>query len=133
MAAPEGNTNAEQWTLEKAQALFDQAKAYSIADDYDFVGEIAKKCGAYIDIFTYLVKKFPELKSDWKQIKRNCESNCFSNAKKGTINPSVAIMNLKANYNWSDRTDVTSKGKKVEVPSAATTIVFKKFNDGEQS
>lgn len=114
MSAPKENNNAEKWNLEQATKLFDDAIDLSESDEYDFLGEIAKKLNSYIDVFDYLVDKFPELKGKKNQLKRNCEANCFSNSKKGKINVAVGIVNLKSNHGWTDRNDITTKGEKVD-------------------
>jgi hypothetical protein len=104
-----GNKNAERWGLRKAKAFFKVALSLSFDLKYDFLGEIAKEMGTYIDIFDYLSIKFPMLQSIKTQIKRNCEANCFSNAKKGKIKEASAIVNLKSNHGWVDRQKVTGE------------------------
>ena len=104
-----GNKNAERWGLRKARAFFKEALTLSFDLKYDFMGEIAKQMGSYIDIFDYLSVKFPTLQSIKTQIKRNCEANCFSNAKKGKIKEASAIVNLKSNHGWVDRQKVTGE------------------------
>lgn len=103
--APENNKNAEKWTFEEAEKLLQQAVELSFNEGYDFIGEVAKKLNTYIDVFDYLTDKFPELEKYKKQLKRNCEVNCFSNGKNGNIVPSLAIMNLKSNHGWTDRVE----------------------------
>ena len=103
MGAKEGNKNAEVWTIENARELFDSALELSKADDYDFIGEIARDLNTYRDIFIYLVEKFPELDDVHKTILSNLEANCFSHIKKGKIKEASGIVNLKSNYKWTDR------------------------------
>lgn len=124
MAAPLENINAERWTIEEATKLFNDALELSNSDDrdYDFIGEIARKLKTYKDIFGYLSTKFPQLKQIHNEIISNCEANCFYNGKKSNIVPSLAIMNLKSNHGWTDRTDVTTKDKEI---NSTPTIVFK--------
>jgi hypothetical protein len=129
MSAPEENLNAEKWTIEIAKELFKQALELSKNRDYDFIGEIARDLDQYKEIFTYLSNKFPALKNYHKRIISNCEANCFYNGKKQNITPSLAIMNLKSNHGWTDRTDVTTKDKEI---NTTPTIVFKKFNDEQE-
>lgn len=123
MAAPEGNNNAEVWTEEKAKELFENALAKSTENEYDFIGEIARDLGTYREVFTYLSDKFNSLKNIHKQILSNLEANCFSHSKKGTINTAVGIVNLKSNYGWTDKTDVTTGGEKLP-QNTSPTIVF---------
>lgn len=111
MAAPQENTNAEKWTLEDATNFMDKAVEISNKKGFDFIGEVAKEQGSYIDVYDYIIDKFPTLKDKKTIIKRNCETNCFSSGKKGDIVPSLAIMNLKSNHGWTDRSESTIKGK----------------------
>lgn len=112
----EGNTNAEKWSEEKATDLLVSAAEKSKSLEYDFIGEIAKELDTYIDVFDYLVEKFPKLKRYKVQMKRNCETNCFSNIKNEKINTAAGIMNLKSNHGWTDRiqNDVTTGGDKLQ-------------------
>lgn len=112
------NKNAEKWTFAEAEEFLLEALKLSKNDEYDFIGEVAKAMDSYIDIFDYLISKFPELKYIKNHIKRNCEANCFSSGKKGDINTAMAIVNLKSNHGWTDRVDTTSKNEKV-----TTTII----------
>ena len=131
MEKMKGNKNAEKWTFEEAEELLKKAIEISKKRDYDFIGEVAKKQGTYKDFYNYIVNKFTELKPLLKQIKANCESNCFYNGKKGNIVPSMAIMNLKSNHGWTDRveTDVTTKGKEI---NNTPVINFVKSDDDQQ-
>ena len=106
MAAPQENKNAEKWTFEEAEKFLLQAVELSESENFDFIGEVAKKMKSYIEIFDYLIDKYPTLKQLKTQMKRNCEVNCFSNGKKGSIIASMAIMNLKSNHGWTDRNTV---------------------------
>ncbi len=115
----EGNNNAEKWTLEKAQEFYNNALELSKDKQYDFIGEIARDLDQYIDLFDYLIDKFPQLKSLKDRIMNNCAANCFSNGKKGDIVPSMAIMNLKSNHGWTDRVDNTTKDKEI----STTTVI----------
>jgi len=112
--APEDNKNAEIWDKETAEQFMIDSVEKSKSDDYDFIGEVAKDMDQDKGVFDYIIKKFPELKKYKKRIKNNCEVNCFRNGKKGKINTAIAIVNLKSNHNWTDRQDMTSKGKKLE-------------------
>ena len=114
--APNGNKNAEQWTIEEATKLFDNAIALSNDDEFDFIGEVARELGTYRDIFGYLADKYNVLNVKHKIILSNLEANCFSHAKKGTIKEATAIVNLKSNYKWTDRADVTTDGEKINIP-----------------
>lgn len=110
------NKNAEKWTLNNSLELFEKclktAKDTSL-DCNDFIGEVAQVNGVTITTLDYIKNKFPELETIYKEIKSNCEANCFRNGKKGNIIPSLAIMNLKSNHGWTDRLDTTTKNKEV--------------------
>ena len=114
MAAPYENKNAEQWNLEDSTKLFNEAVELSLDDEYDFIGEIARDLKVYRDLFGYLSKKYVELDNMHKTILSNLEANCFSHAKKGTIKEATAIVNLKSNYKWTDRADLTTDGEKIQ-------------------
>lgn len=113
MAAPYENKNAEQWNLDDSIKLFTKAKELSLLDEYDFIGEIARELGVYRELFTYLSKKYADLECLHKTILSNLEANCFSHAKKGSIKEATAIVNLKSNYKWTDRADLTTNNEKI--------------------
>lgn len=102
----EGNKEAEKWTKELAIELFDDAIALTKGNEFDFIGEVAKAQNTYIDLYDYLVEKFPDLRHKKTELKRNCEAACFANGKKGRINTAMAIVNLKSNHGWTDRNNI---------------------------
>ncbi len=123
-----GNTNAEKWTEELANKIFDLALQKANETDkytkdertieyykYDFIGEVARNIGYYKSLFTELKNKFPQLRSKHNQLVETLEANCFCNSKKGIIREATAIVNLKANHGWSDATriDHTTKGEQI--------------------
>lgn len=124
------NQYIETWTIEEATELFDKAIKlsrkkidYVVKDDfvigyeYHFLGEIATsdEIDQYSDVFKYLKDKFPSIRPMYNKLKAKLESNCFSDAKKGVIKDSMAIMNLKANYKWSDRPQEEVKDNSVTI------------------
>jgi len=124
-----GNQYKEHWTFEKAKELFEKAlglarqkESYSKGEysvkgySFHFLGEIASELDTYLDVFTYLIDKYNELKEPYKKLKTRLESNCFADSKKGIIKEASAIMNLKSNYGWTDRmqNDHTTQGEKIE-------------------
>lgn len=116
--APKNNKNAEKWTHKEAKEFMKKAVSISEGKEYDFIGEVAKELGTYHKIFDYLSNKFSDLKHLKDLIISNCEVNCFSNAKKGEIVASVAIMNLKSNHRWTDRLDNTSSDGSMGPPKS---------------
>lgn len=124
------NKNAELWTFEEALNLFNESVIKSKESEYDFIGEIARDLGTYRDVYDYLVKKFDELKPLHKTILQNLEANCFSHAKKGKIKEATAIVNLKSNYGWRDRQDITTNEK--PITSHEHKVIFEDYeNDSE--
>lgn len=109
-----GNLNAEKYDEDEAIKIFGLAIQIAKESKLDFIGEVANEQGIYLDIYDDLIQRFPHLKILHKKLKRTCEANCFTNAKKGKIHAGVAIMNLKSNHQWTDRvenkTDITSGG-----------------------
>ena len=122
MAAPEKNKNAEKWTHKEAKEFMEKAVSISESKEYDFIGEVAKELKTYHKIFDYLSNKFTDLKHLKDLIISNCEVNCFSNAKKGDIVASVAIMNLKSNHKWTDRLDNTSSDGSMSPPKTLAEL-----------
>jgi hypothetical protein len=118
-----GNKNAEKWTLEDSIALFEESiellnekESVKIngnsfdAYKYDFIGEIAKELKTFKEIFSHLLKRFPEeLKDYHKLLITNVEQNCYHNTKKGAIREATGIVNLKSNHKWTDRLDQTTQ------------------------
>ena len=132
MAAPYGNRNAEKWTFRKAIRLFHDAielsnetesyflkvneKAVEVKGyKFDFIGEISGELGTYHQMITqHLPNRFPRLERLKNQLLSNLERNCYVNGKKGSIKEASAIMNLKSNYRWTDRNDITTKDKEIK-------------------
>jgi hypothetical protein len=118
------NKNAEKWSEE--DAIVFMSKAIELSNDkikkYDFIGEIARDMGSYRDIFTYLKDKFKSCKVLYNILSSNLEANCFSHGKSGDIVPAMAIMNLKANYKWSDRVETTLQGGDKPIETKQTII-----------
>jgi hypothetical protein len=114
-----GNTNAEVWTLEEAEKLFNEAENivkrkcdYNINGkdvkgyEFDFMGELVDELDVYRELMTkHLPNRFPLLKHRLDSIISKLETNCYSNVKKGIINTAAGIVNLKSNHKWTDRTE----------------------------
>jgi len=131
VGAPYGNRNAEKWTFKKAIQLFKDAidlsneketsflkvgeRAVEVKNyKYDFIGEISGELGTYHKMITHhLPNRFKSLERVKNQLLSNLERNCYSNGKKGAIKEASAIMNLKSNYHWTDRNDITTKDKEI--------------------
>lgn len=120
--APKENKNAEKWTKEESVSFMDEALELSYNEDYDFIGEIAKKLRVDKGTFDYLIDKFPNLKSVKKHMLSNCEANCFRNSKKGNINTAVGIVNLKSNHGWTDRAETTLQGGDKPIQTTVTKL-----------
>jgi hypothetical protein len=120
MGAKEGNRNAEKWTFKEAEKMFINALALSERDEYDFIGEIAKKLKTYREVFVYLSNKYTELNSLNKSIHGNLEANCFSHIKKGKIREASGIINLKSNYGWTDRQQIDQN---INIPNLPDIVI----------
>lgn len=129
MSKMKDNKNAEKYDLEESKKLFLEAVEISENDDFDFIGEIAKKQGTYHKLYHHLIGRFPELKKLYEQIKGNCETNCYSNGKRGNIVPSLAIMNLKSNHGWTDRVENTVEGGENPVKTQSISPITWVDND----
>jgi len=121
MAAPKYNTNAKKYSFQDAEEIFNKAielsknkTDYIVSNqkikgyEYHFIGEVAtsEELDTYTDIFKYLKEAHPGLINLYNKLKNRLEANCFSDSKKGIIKEATAIMNLKSNYNWTDRQQV---------------------------
>lgn len=128
-----GNQYDEHWTIERAKEFMEEAVKLSNSKEFDFIGEVAKEQGSYKEVYNYLVDKFPELNNLLKQIKSNCECNCFYNGKMGKIVPSLSIMNLKSNHGWTDRIqqDLKHDGK-IQVDKIKVEIVSGSINKDDK-
>lgn len=110
----EGNKNAEVWSEEMANEIFEQVLELSFEDKYDFIGEVCRDLRISRHQLRHLVTRFPYLSFCYEQIKNNLEANCYTNAKKGKIKEATAIINLKANHKWKDRVDSTTDDKPIQ-------------------
>lgn len=134
--APIENKNAETWTLEEAEKIFNKAIELSkrkieyivqqkkvMGFEYHYIGEIATsdEIDSYTDIFKYLKNAQPKTINLYNKLKSKLEANCFSDSKKGIIKEATAIMNLKSNYKWTDRIDNTTKDQ--PITSITRTII----------
>ena len=131
--APEENKNAEKWTEEEAKSFLEKAIQVTKDNGFDFIGETASKMDSYREIFVYLKDKSKECKRLYKRLLQECESNCFSHAKKGDIVPSLGIINLKSNHGWTDRVDQTTKGEEFKPSSPLEVQVqFMDFSETDE-
>ncbi len=119
MGAPEGNSNAEKWNEEEAILFMKKALKVANDEDFDFIGEVASHMETYREVFVYLKDKYKSCETLYKRLQQQCETNCFSHAKKGDIVPSLGIINLKSNHGWTDRIDQTTKDKEI----STTTVI----------
>ena len=133
--APYGNKNAEKWSFKKAIQLYNEAIKLTckksniknkdnrtvIAYDYDFIGEIARELGTFKDIFNHLADRFKDLQRLKNELYTNIETNCYWNTKNGVIREATGIVNLKSNWKWKDRQDLTSDDEKVQPNQVSLT------------
>ena len=147
---PYGNRNAEKWKFKKAVKLFKDAIYQSnlsrelinkegikvIAYKYDFIGEIARELGTFHEIFEHLVKRFSSLQRLKNELYTNIQTNCYSNTKNGVIREATGIVNLKSNWKWKDRQDLTTddqeiKGTTIIVQDQQTVKEIKKLDEND--
>tara|TARA_R110000765_G_C18892396_1_gene603217 strand:- start:244 stop:657 length:414 start_codon:yes stop_codon:yes gene_type:complete len=112
-----GNTNAEKWDFDTAEKFMQKALKLSKDKDYDFIGEVAYDLNETKNTFDYIADKFELLAHYKKQIKFNCEVNCFRNIKTENINTAAGIMNLKSNHGWTDRLKTENTNSNVNILS----------------
>ena len=96
-----GNKNAEKWTFDDVKDLFLKCRDLSMNEDYDFIGEVYRDAGVTRNQIEHLSTRFPELVTILKDVKNNCEVNCYKNTKKDNINTAAGIINLKSNHGWT--------------------------------
>lgn len=121
-----GNLNAEKYNIVRAKEMFMKAIGYAnmkgnVINEkgvkfvdaylYDFIGEIARELKVTKEFFNLMIKKFPELKYLNDILHNNVESNCFNNTKRGIIKEGIGTVNLKTNYKWTERIDLTADMK----------------------
>lgn len=140
VGAPYGNRNAEKWTFKKAIQLFNDAIELSNETEtyylkigekavevngykYDFIGEISGELGTSHRMITqHLPLRFKIIERLKDQLLSNLERNCYVNGKKGNIKEASAIMNLKSNYKWTDRSDITTKDNEIKTTPLSPEI-----------
>jgi len=105
------NNNAEIWTYDEASEFINTALSMSFNPDYDFIGEILQDLKQDKGTLDYIVNKYSDLSRVKNHILSNCETNCFRNSKKGNIREATAIVNLKSNHGWTDRTKTEIGGE----------------------
>ncbi|MGV0964780.1 hypothetical protein [Empedobacter falsenii] len=121
-----GNLNAELYTAEEALELFGQMLITSQNDNYTFIKQITREYGVTYDVVIHLTKRFPALQPIHQLIKDNLENNCYTASNTDKLKLPLAILNLKSNYNWTDRvetkTDVTTQGQPLQISNLITFI-----------
>lgn len=96
--APEGNSNAEKWTVEAARDLAQKALE-AVSDDCYFIAAIAEECETYRELFFYLVNKFNDDEVVFNTIKRmynKCEAIIWKKSANGDMDKTIGIFALKS-------------------------------------
>ena len=146
MAAPYGNKNAEKWNFRQAICLFNDAidltnrkETVNVTNQkgeltnvfevyaFDFIGEIAGELKTFHKLFVHLTNRFPILKRKHELLLNNIERNCYSNTKKGYIKEATGIVNLKSNYKWTDRADLTTNNESINIQQPITVEQARKL------
>lgn len=123
-----GNINAEKYTLDDSFILFSEIIKETQSISNHTLNKICKSYGVPVSLISKLVTKFPELKDLYDLIKSNLENNCIESANNDILKLPIALANLKANYNWSDRlitnntSDITSGGQPLQMNNLITFI-----------
>lgn len=123
-----GNVNAEKYTLDDSLLLFGEIIRDTQHISNHTLNKICKSYGVPVSLISKLVTKFPELKDLYELIKSNLENNCIESANEDILKLPIALANLKANYNWSDRlitnntTDITTGGEPLKISNLITFI-----------
>lgn len=125
MPAPEGNKNAEKWTLDKTRELVKKAFE-SIDQSCYFISSVAEKCETYRELFEYLLKKFNDddfVFSTIKRIYNKCESIVAEKTAKGDITPALGIFILKSYHGLIETSKLnTEHSGKVDTGFTVTVI-----------
>ena len=100
------------------------SKVVFIAANLPTLAGFAKKIGVSRDTLNEWEHVHPEFSDAIKKGKACQESILITNALRGDYNPAFSIFFAKNNMGWTDKTDFTTKGDKIETNS----IAFIDFN-----
>lgn len=129
MAAPEGNKNAEVWTIEKSKEFLEKVLKYVEENKKcRSLSEATVECGEYEEVVQYIQNKYPDI--DFKSIKRAkdiCKNRLANQALDGEANTTMAIFLMKNNHGMTDRqqTDITTGGDKIQTKQPLEVIIRK--------
>lgn len=109
-----GNTNAEKWSLEDAEAFCDDVLNY-ILDNKKCrsLSEACTELGHYEELINYLSSKFSTVFKPIKRAKDIVKNRLVNQGLDGDANPTMAIFILKNNHDMKDRVDHTTDNKPV--------------------
>lgn len=121
-----GNLNAELYSIDEASDLFSQMLALSKDTKYTFIKQITTQYGVSYSVVKSLTERFPTLKNVYEIIKENLETNCYVAVNQDKLKIQIALLNLKSNYGWTDRstttTDITTQGQPLQISNLITFI-----------
>ena len=131
MAAPEGNNNAEVWTVETAEVFFNKILNHIETNlKCRSLSEAAVECGEYEDLIQYLQNKFKTV--DFRSIKKAkdiCKVRLSNQALDGEANATMAIFLLKNNHGMTDRVQNTNVNANIETDRPLTDEEIKSVNE----
>lgn len=120
----EGNKAAEKWTEEAALKFGNDLLSWMRAEDeniffddfiylQDHTGKYAGKI--YADLPRYLADKFSSFFDILLQCRKIEETKLKKFSAFDKLNASIAKFLLSAEYNYKEKSDITTKGEKIEV------------------
>jgi hypothetical protein len=124
MAAPERNSNAQKWTIERVAGYLSQLEKATEDKKVLFLGQELVKLGLYKDIWRYWKQRFghiDEMLDRMDLVEMGFESNLFNAALKGEIPARIAIICLRNAHKWCENPQHQNKAahtiKTVAMPS----------------
>lgn len=122
--APIENTNAQKWTLENAQELFnDLLETVKNDTKCSSMAAATTKLGYYETLIQYLKDKFKNI--DFEPIKE-CQdiikARLIQKGLENEYNPTMSIFILKNNHGMKDKIDHTTGGEKFETKPITVQI-----------
>ena len=100
MPAPEGNKNAEKWTIEASEKFLNEIYQYVLDnDDCCSLSEACSKLGWYEKVFCYIQEKHENVDFDpIKKAKELIKQRIIKKGLESKYNPTMSIFILKCNH-----------------------------------
>ena len=129
--APEGNNNAEKWTLEESISFLDEVYNYVVNnEDCCSISEACSNLGWYETLFDYIKNKhktidFESLKKAYEVIKQRI----IKKGLKSEYNPTMSIFILKTNHDMQDKVVVDQTNKNIELTPEQIKNISNEIDD----